>query len=407
MEKMERGQKYLGKKGLIALLALLSAFVPLSMDLYLPALPGMATFFGVPVSLVNLTLILFFVFFAIGILVWGPLSDKYGRRPVLLVGLTIYVIASVLCACSTDIYQLIAFRVFQAIGASASSAVATAIVKDVYHSREREWILAIVQSMVMISPAIAPVIGAFLLSFTSWRGVFWSLAVIGFIALAGSAAYRETIARRSNVKLTRSLGRLGVVLKNPGFFVLLVLFSMTSISTMAYVASSSYVYQGVFGTSEQVYSYYFALNGIGLLLGPMLYVKLSARFDRDAIIKTCFATIAASGILVFFLGSLSPLAFALCIMPAIVAGVCSRPPGTNLMLEQQKEDTGSASSLMGCTMTVMGTIGMLLVSFDWGGLIPALGVIIAATGLLSSTLWLIVSNKTFIKRIPDSASENR
>lgn len=407
MENIERGQKYLGKKGLIALLALLSAFVPLSMDLYLPALPGMATFFGVPVSLVNLTLILFFVFFAAGILVWGPLSDKYGRRPILLVGLTIYVIASVLCACSTDIYQLIAFRVLQAIGASASSAVATAIVKDVYHSREREWILAIVQSMVMISPAIAPVLGAFLLSFTSWRGVFWALTVIGSVALTGSLAYQETIARRSAVTIPQSLGRLGVVLKNPGFFALLALFSMTSISTMAYVASSSYIFQEEFGTSAQAYSYYFAINGIGLLLGPMLYVRLSARFDRDAIVRACFAAIALSGILVFFLGSLGPLAFTLCIMPAIVAGVCSRPPGTNLMLEQQKEDTGSASSLMGCTMTVMGTIGMLLISFDFGGIIPTLGIIITATGLMASAGWRYIFNQPFIKRIPDGTSQER
>jgi MFS transporter, DHA1 family, multidrug resistance protein len=404
MENTEYRQKFLGKKGFIALLALLSAFVPLSMDLYLPALPGMAVFFNVPVSLVNLTLILFFVFFAAGILLWGPLSDKYGRKPILLSGLTIYVLASVLCAVSSDIYLLILFRIFQAIGGSAASAVATAIVKDVYKSKDREWILAIVQSMVMISPALAPVLGAFLLSFTSWRGVFWMLALIGFIALAGSIAYQETIVRRSTMSLPQSIGRLGVVLKNPGFFSLLILFSMTSISTMAFVASSSYVYQVGFGTSEQVYSYYFALNGIGLLLGPMLYIRLAARFDRDAIVKVCFASIAASGILVFFLGSFSPIIFAFCILPATVAGVCSRPPGTNLMLEQQTEDTGSASSLMGCTMTVMGTIGMLLISLAPGGIVPTLGIITAATGMTASVLWLFVSRQPFIKRIPDSAA---
>lgn len=276
----------------------------------------MADFFGAPAKLVSLTLIMFFIFFAAGMLFWGPMSDKYGRKPALLAGVTIYVISSVLCACSASIYQLIAFRIFQAIGGSVASAVSTAIVKDVYRFEERESILAIVQSMVMISPALAPV-------------------------------------------LVESIGRLGVVLRNPGFLSLLILFSMTSISAMAFVASSSYVYENGFGVSEQTYSYYFALNAMGLLFGPMLYVKLSERHGRGQIINACFITIALSGVLVYLVGNISPLLFAFSILPATIAGVCSRPPGTNLMLEQQQEDAGSASSLMGCFTTIMGTIGML------------------------------------------------
>ncbi|MFA5237980.1 MAG: MFS transporter, partial [Methanoregula sp.] len=155
-------QKYLGNRGLIALIALLSAFVPLSTDLYLPALPGMGDYFGVSVDLTNLTLILFFIFFSFGMLFWGPLSDKYGRRPVLLAGLALYIAASAACAISWDIWHLIFFRILQAIGGSAASAVATAMVKDVYNGRKRESVLAIVQSMVVISPAVAPVLGAFM-----------------------------------------------------------------------------------------------------------------------------------------------------------------------------------------------------------------------------------------------------
>jgi DHA1 family bicyclomycin/chloramphenicol resistance-like MFS transporter len=403
VEYVGEGQKYLGKKGLIALIALLSAFVPLSTDLYLPALPGMADFFGVTADLVNLTLILFFIFFAAGTLLWGPLSDKYGRKPVLVAGLTLYLISSVLCACVTDVYQLILFRIFQAIGGSAASAVATAIVKDVYHSRDRESVLAIVQSMVMISPALAPVLGAFMLSFTTWRGIFWSLAVIGLVSLAGSLAYRETIGKRYTGNILQSLSRLGTVARKPGFTSLVILFTLTSISTMAFVASSSYIYEDGFGLSAQMYSYYFALNALGLLAGPMLYLKLSARFERKCIINACFAMIALSGILVYFLGQVSPIIFALSILPATIAGVCSRPPGTNMMLEQQKEDTGSASSLIGCTMTIMGSIGMLLVSFSHGSLIPSIGILNVATGLLCLVLWQFLSKQPFVKPIQDTA----
>ncbi len=406
MENVGQGQKYLGKYGLIALIALLSAFVPLSTDLYLPALPGMAELLGAPADLVNLTLILFFIFFAAGMLLWGPMSDKYGRKPVLIAGLTLYVVSSVLCAGASDVFQLIAFRVFQAVGGSAASAVGTAIVKDVYHSRDRESVLAVVQSMVMISPALAPVIGAFMLSFTSWRGIFWILAGIGLVALAGSAAYKETIGKRNTGTVLQSVGRLLKVARNPGFSSLLVVFMMTSVSMMAFVASSAYVYEDGFGQSEQAYSYYFALNALGLLFGPMLYVKLSARFARGRIIMACFSAIALSGLLVYFVGPLSPLAFALSVLPATIGSVCSRPPGTNLMLEQQAEDTGSASSLMGFTMTIMGSIGMLLVSLSQVSIIPTLGAMYVVTGMLSLIGWLFVSGKPFIKQVPDATHKS-
>ena len=157
-------QRYLGNRGLIMLIALFSAFVPLSTDLYLPALPGMAEFFNAPADLTNLTLVLFFVFFSFGTLLWGPLSDKYERKPILLIGLVIYVIASILCAAAWDIYHL---------------------------------------------------------NFTSWRGVFWALASVGLLALAGSIALEETIDKRYYRSTLEVIGRLGTVLRNPGFSSLL------------------------------------------------------------------------------------------------------------------------------------------------------------------------------------------
>ncbi|MFA7199468.1 MAG: MFS transporter, partial [Methanoculleus sp.] len=125
LDRDAQSQRYLGDRGLIVLIALLSAFVPLSTDLYLPALPGMGDYFGVSASETNLTLILFFLFFSLGLLFWGPLSDKYGRRPVLLTGLALYIAASIGCAASLDIWHLIAFRILQAVGGSAAAAVAT------------------------------------------------------------------------------------------------------------------------------------------------------------------------------------------------------------------------------------------------------------------------------------------
>jgi MFS transporter, DHA1 family, multidrug resistance protein len=396
-------QKYLGNRGLIALIAVLSAFVPLSTDLYLPALPSMADYFHVSANLTNLTLILFFVFFSVGMLFWGPLSDKYGRRTILLVGLAVYIAASIACALSWDIYSLIFFRVLQAIGGSAGSAVATAMVKDVYQGRRRESVLAVVQSMVVISPAIAPAIGAFMLPYTSWPGLFWMLALIGIVSMIGCLLLEETVSRRYPGTVTQSMRRLGTVLKNPGFTSLLIVFSLVGTATLAFIADSSYIYEKGFGLSEQWYSFYFAFNAIGLISGPFLYLWLSWHFRRKSIIVSCFAAMIASGALIYVFGSLGPLFFALALFPASLMGSCVRPPGVFLMLEQQKEHTGAASALINCFGLLFGSAGMVLVSLDENNMILALGAINVTVGLLCVATWIAICKKRIMVEVPEIA----
>ena len=398
----QNGQKYLGAKGLLVFLAFLSAFIPLSTDLYLPALPGMAGYFQAPVKLVNLTLVAFFVFYAVSTLFWGPMSDKYGRKPIMVIGLLIYTLASILCARSGNIFQLIAFRILQAVGGGGATAVATAVVKDVYSGRKRESVLAIIQVMVIIAPILAPVIGAILLGFTSWRGIFWALAGISLIALAASALLEETSNSRFDGTWWQTIGRLGVVLKNPGFTALLLTFSPTAMSMMAFIAASSYIYIQGFGLSEQSFSYFFAFNAGCAMSGPMVYLFFSRRFRRRSIIITCFAAIAMSGLVVFGLGNHSPYVFALSLVPTTLAGSALRAPSTNLMLEQQRQDAGSAASLITCSALFMGSIGMMLISMPWGDRIRALGMIITTIGVVCGGLWLLISKKTFVKGLPES-----
>lgn len=396
----QKKQRYLGDRGLVILIAFLSAFIPLSTDLYLPALPGMAQNLNSSASLVNLTLILFFVFYAAGTLFWGPLSDKYGRKSILLTGLIIYTLASLLCSFSDNVYQLIIFRVLQAVGSGAVAAVGTAIVKDVYSGRKRESILAVVQSMVMIAPIVAPVLGAVILKFTSWHGVFWTLSVFGFIAAIGGIALEETIERRHSGNILQSMGRLGVVAKNPGFSSLLLTFSLNGIPFMAYITASSYIYVSGFGLSEQIFSFYFAFNAIFLVIGPLLHIILSKRFKRSSIISMCYCVISISGLLLCTLGNIKSWLFALSLLPATLSGGILRPPSANLMLEQQKENIGAASSLMGFTFTVFGCIGMIIVSFDWANRIMVIGSMYVLTALSSLALWLTFSKKPFVRQIP-------
>jgi len=400
-------QKYLGDRGLILLIAVLSAFVPLSTDLYLPALPGMSEYFGVTVDLTNLTLILFFVFFSVGMLFWGPLSDKHGRRPVLVAGLVIYIAASFACAVSWDIWHLIFFRILQAVGGSAASAVATAMVKDLYEGRKQESVLAVVQSMVVISPAVAPVLGAFMLPYTSWRGLFVVLAFIGIVSLAGGLMLTETLPKRYTGTLLQSIRRLGVVLKNPGFTSLLIVFSLVSMASLAFISDSSYIYENGFGLSEQWFSFYFATNALAMISGPLLYLRLSRSFSRKQVIMACFWIMIAGGILICLFGSRGAIVFTLALFPATLMGSCVRSPGAFLMLGQQREDTGSASALINCAGLLFGSAGILIASIDESHLILVLGLLYAAVGFLCLSGWLLIGRLKIAKEVPDIAGVPR
>lgn len=381
-------QKYLGKKGLIIFLAALTAFPPLSTDLYLPALPAITEYFSIPEYQTNLTLILFFVLYAVSMLVWGPLSDRFGRRPILLVGMTCYAAAGVLCAVAGSVYQLMIFRVLQALGTGAASATAMAIVKDVYHGRKREIMLAVIQTMTVLSPAVAPVIGALILRFTSWRGTFVAQAFLGLLVLAGSVAFSETVGEKLAGNPLSSLRRLGAVSKNRSFVVLVLLFSLTGIAMMAFISGSSYVYQVTFGLSSQSFSFFFAIFAVSSAVGAPLYVWLSRRWDRHAIITASFLVSAASGLLVLLIGRVGPWAFILTFLPTTVAFGCMRPPSVYLVLAQHEGDSGSVAGAMSATHMTISSLGIVLISLEIWGRVELIGALILGFSMLSLILWL-------------------
>ncbi len=388
------------RKGALGFLALISAFPPLSTVLYLPALPQMVEALDTTQTSVNMTLSMFFLFYSVGLLFWGPLSEKFGRKPILLSGLTIYVVASLFCAFSQQVEQLIAGRIVQALGGSAATVVATAIVKDIYSGREREKVMATIMSMVIIAPMVAPVLGALLLKYTSWRTIFLMLAAIGAMALLGGMFFRETLSEKFTGSVIGSWYRLLVVLKNLGFSSLLLIFSLAPIALMAFLASASYIYIDGFGLTEGQFSLFFAFNATCAMVGPTIYMRMRRHIEPKLIITICFTLIAVCGVAVSVFGHISPWWFALSVGPVTMAVIAVRIPGTHLMLEQQDEDTGSASALINFFAMFMGSMGMQLVTLWPGTLITNLGYIQIGVGIICSILWLLCRNRPFIIQPP-------
>jgi DHA1 family bicyclomycin/chloramphenicol resistance-like MFS transporter len=372
------------------------------MDLYLPALPQMMEVFNTNQTMVILTLSLYFVVYAFGLLFWGPLSDKYGRKPILMLGIAVYSIASVLCAFSNNIEHLILCRIIQAFGGSAVTVVATAIVKDLYEGREREKIMATIMSLVISAPMIAPVLGAFLLKIASWPMIFIVLAIFGVLSGLLATCYEETLPERHSDSMLKSWGRLAVVVKNPNFVSLLCIFSIIPMALLAFLGAGSYIYINDFGLTEQEFSYAFAFNAFFASFGPRLYIKLSQKISIETIISFCFALLATCGILTYTIGHLSPWIFALLAAPATLAVISIRIPGTNLMLNQQDKDTGSAVAIIQFLGMICGSVGILLVSLNPDALIENLGTIQFMIGATGGILWWKVRRRAYVvNNLPD------
>lgn len=383
-------QPRLGAMGLIALLVISSVITPLSLDMYTPAVPHMAENLATDATMVNMTLVGYYFFFALGMLVFGPLSDKFGRRPVLIFGIALYVIGSAACAAAPTIEVLIAARVVEALGAGAISAVCTAAVKDSFAVKQRERILSIIQVLFVVGPAAAPVIGAGVLAFADWRATFWILTAIGAACFILALLFSETLdeADRYSGGVAHTAGQLIVVGKNPGFMAFLLITSLFEVGFMGYIAVGSYIYVDFFAVGEAGYSMFFAVAAVVTAAGPLIWIVASKRISVRRFTTAMIALAAAMGIAVMAVGQTSPFVFCGLFIVFAIAESCTRPYSMNILLEQNARDVGSASALMNCIRTCIGSFGMVLAALPWPSYVFGVGFLMAGFMTVALIGWV-------------------
>ena len=218
---------------------------------------------------------------------------------------------------------------------------------------------------------------------------FLVLAALGGICLVVSLLFEETLPRADRIQggVLSSLSRLAVVGRNMGLLAPCLIFALSNLPFMGYIAVSSYIYVDSFGLSEQVYSYFFAANVLVSLAGPLIYMRFLSHTDKGKLSYFFFGISMISGLLLLVLWRFSPWAFLLCFMPYSFSGTIIRPFCTNFLLDQQKGDTGTASSLINFIFTICGSIGMLIVSGSGAGLVLSLGGYVFLIGLLQLLSW--------------------
>lgn len=377
----------------VPLLALLTAFPALSTDMILPAIPSLAKTWNQPLSVINLTLVCFFVTYGFFLLFYGPISDRFGRRRPLLAGISVYIVASLLCTLATSAPMLIGFRIMQAAGAAASSSLSMAMTKDIFSGQEREKILAYIAVIMALAPMIAPVLGGWILADFSWPWIFIMQAIMGVIGLLGVFHFPETLSQVSDVPISRMMHSYGRLLLNPSYIVMVLVMSASLFPLYSFIAGSSAIYVNEFGLSEQEYSYFFAFNALALMVGSFSCLRLTKSISSRHLMTIGFAGIFLGGIFLLVTGQHGPWSFALPMFLVTFSIGLSRPPSNNLVLEQVDRDAGSASSLLIFCYFTLGAAGMWFISLEWADKIPVLGAIAISCGAMVLGAWAVLQRK--------------
>lgn len=371
------------------LLGALTAFGPMSVDMYLPALPTLADSLSADPSSISLTLSAFFLGFAAGQLVYGPVSDRWGRKPPMLVGISLYVGASVLCALSTRVAVLIALRLIQGLGACAGPLLARAIVRDLYDRDRAARMLSLMTLVMGAAPLLAPLIGGQLLLAFGWRSIFWVLSGFGVLCFLGaSLGLTETLqdARRSRAGPVAMVAGYGTLLRNRAYLGYVVTSGAAFGGMFAYLAGSPFVFIRLYHVPVQHYGFLFALNIVGLMVGAAINSRLVLRYGVDRLLHHGVAVLAAAACALALAAITGVGGLLGLVIPLFVFMGCISFIGGNALagaLSVFPSVAGTASALAGTVQFGLGALSGAAVGALYDGTAVPMAAVIAAMGLTS------------------------
>lgn len=371
---------------LTVFLGIMTAMAPLSTDMYLPALPEFVDAFGVSASLAQLTLTMTMLGMAFGQIFMGPLSDRFGRKTPLLIGMAVFTAASIGAYLSEDISSFLVFRFLQGFSGASGIVIARAIARDIAEGPELTRFFSILMLVNGLAPILAPVIGGQVLRFTSWRGIFALLVLIGVAQFVSTLIYRETLKPAERLKsIGQSFAKFPKLLGDRYFLghCLLQLFFFGAF--FSYIGGSSFLFQNVYHVSAQTYSLIFGGIGVGLFLTGTVPARFAGRVPDEKMLEySLFLPLAGSVLLLagFCLGApiwyTLPVLF-ITIVPLSVMGTAS----FSLALSRQGKNAGSASALLGFSQMILGGAMMPLVGIAGESNPLPMGILMLSGYLLS------------------------
>ncbi|MFS0726023.1 Bcr/CflA family multidrug efflux MFS transporter [Paenibacillus sp. 1P07SE] len=370
------------------LLGMMSALGPLTIDMYLPAFPAIATDYNTTASLVQFSLTACLLGLGVGQLFTGPLSDVKGRRKPVLIFIFLYMLASVACAFAPTIELFIAGRFLQGLAASAGIVISRAIVRDVYHGKELTTYFSLLVLVGNLVPILAPMFGSGVLLYTDWRGVFLVLGVIAFLLLIiVTLRLQETlpVERRVPANLGQTFRNFADLLRDRQFAGYALTQGLMIAGVFAYVAGTPFVYQSIYGASPQLFSILFGANGIGLIIGSQMVGRLAHRISELTFMKVglMIAGVSSASMLVAVLlhGPLFMIVVPMFFFVGSIGMVATS--SFALAMATKSHVAGSASALLGLLPFALGSIVSPLVGIAGETTAVPMGAVILATSLLA------------------------
>jgi DHA1 family bicyclomycin/chloramphenicol resistance-like MFS transporter len=381
-----------GTLALTTLLAMVSALGPLSMDMYLPSLPDIAHVLQAPTARVQLTVSSYLIGFAVGQVIYGPVSDRHGRRPVLLAAVALYLISTLVCAATPSVTPLIGARFLQGIGGSGSIVLARAVVRDLYSGVQAARELSLMGSISAFAPIVAPMIGGVLQTAFGWRASFIAMAAFAVVALVvAGRLLPETLRQRARqpISLSSVVGGYGAVLRHRGFLVYLGILTISYAGLFAWISGASVVLQGIYGLSAVAFGFTFALGAAGYMLGATVATRLVVRLGLDRTMGLGVMVLAAGGLaLAAVVAAGIPGVWLVAAMAIYLAGLgLSMPQAMAGALTPFPDRAGTAASLMGLVQqTVAAVVAAIVGDYLGPSAWPVAGVVVAM-GCLTLLLW--------------------
>jgi MFS transporter, DHA1 family, multidrug resistance protein len=377
---------------LIILMGALQAFAPLSIDMYLPSMPLLEGVFHASTAQVQTTLITFFLGYALGQALYGPLTDRFGRKPPLYVSLLLFIAASLLCALAPSIQSLAVLRLFQALGACGGAVMSRAMVRDLFPPEDLRRIFSMLVLVLGVSPLAAPLVGGYLLVWFGWKAIFFFQASLGAAALAGvyfrlSESLAPGAARPLHARLI--LSSYGQLFRDPVFVGASLVCGFSSAGMFAYIASAPFVFINLYKVPPQRFGLLFGAIALGLIAASQVNGRLSYRMPLTKVLRNANLVQLAAGV-PLLAAALTGFGGPFAVFVPVFIYMCATgfvfPNGSTIAMMHHPQIAGTASALLGTNQFIIAAASTTVLAVIATSSALPMAIVIAGCGVAATLL---------------------